>query len=66
MSFVVTVKGARLNAGYNLDTAPEAVQKAESCVALGKVTITDPHNEEWKPEGFERILSVWATLFQSD
>lgn len=62
MRFIVTIKGARLNAGYYAQTAMEAAEKAKNLLNQGEVTITDPHNEEWKPEAFQQMLTVWAKL----
>ena len=62
MSFIVSVTGERLNAGYSFDAALDAVRKAQSCMGLGEVTITDPHNEEWKGDSFSVMLRLWPKV----
>ena len=60
MSFVVTVKGDRLNASYEVPTAGEAVEKAKGLLGHGKVTVTDPSHDEWSSENFYVMLQRWA------
>lgn len=57
--FVVTVRGERLNASYNIKAISDAIIKAESLIALGAVVITDPRFLEFTPAMFDELRDYW-------
>ena len=62
-SFVVSVKGDRLNASYTVLTLGEALTKAAVVADLGVVRITDPTHRDYELAQFQELRDRWAHIW---